>query len=374
MKQSAGYFRKPVEGWHSARYMLIMVVSLAVTVIVVRVYLELAGYPQLGNKTFHFAHALWGGLLQIIAASLMLIYLNEWVFSLSAALAGIGLGLFIDEIGKFITQTNDYFFPLAAPIIYVAMIFGVLVYLFVRRNEACDARGEMYIALEELKSLADKNMDALRHARLVNRLGQLAAQSERPDLAAVARALLQALPAETTPATTAEPHGINGVIEWAKRLEARRLTRVVARRLLILFFLVFGAFAIVEIAILLAIVLDRGNLEAPLIALLVKTNSLISSPYSLNWYFALMTIESIVGLFYLVTLAAFLSKRDLIAAQSGSIGLILSLTVGNTLAFYFDQFSVAANSLALLIGLVLVFRYRDRFLRQSSTTQEAHSG
>ena len=33
------------------------------TVAVTRVYLELTGYPQIGNAELHIAHALWGGLL-----------------------------------------------------------------------------------------------------------------------------------------------------------------------------------------------------------------------------------------------------------------------------------------------------------------------
>ncbi|PJF37797.1 MAG: hypothetical protein CUN55_20250, partial [Phototrophicales bacterium] len=122
-----------------------MVVSLAVTVIFTRLYLELAGYPQLGNDTFHIAHALWGGLCLTISASMMLIYLNQWIFVLSAVLTGIGLGLFVDEIGKFITQTNDYFFPLAAPLIYVSVLLVVMLYLFIQREDEYDVRSDMYI-------------------------------------------------------------------------------------------------------------------------------------------------------------------------------------------------------------------------------------
>ena len=73
-------FRRIVTGRKAEWYMLTMVIAFAITVVGTRLYLDITGYPQLGNSTFHFAHALWGGLLQVIAAVLMLIYLNEWVF------------------------------------------------------------------------------------------------------------------------------------------------------------------------------------------------------------------------------------------------------------------------------------------------------
>ena len=134
METSHRAYRRMVTGRNAAWYMLTMVVAFAITVVGTRLYLDITGYPQLGNSTFHFAHALWGGMLQVIAAILTLIYLNEWVFSLAAILAGVGIGLFIDEIGKFITQSSDYFFPLAAPIIYVAFILFVFAYLYIRRQ------------------------------------------------------------------------------------------------------------------------------------------------------------------------------------------------------------------------------------------------
>jgi hypothetical protein len=108
--------RRPIVSSDAWRYVLIMVVSFAISVVTTRLYLEAAGYPQIGNATFHFAHALWGGLLQVGAALLLLTFTNRWVYSLSAALAGIGIGLFVDEVGKFITQNNDYFFPLGTGI------------------------------------------------------------------------------------------------------------------------------------------------------------------------------------------------------------------------------------------------------------------
>jgi hypothetical protein len=53
-----------------------------------------------------------------IAVLLPLVLSNLWAIQASALLGGVGIGLFIDEVGKFITQTNDYFFPPAHSLIY----------------------------------------------------------------------------------------------------------------------------------------------------------------------------------------------------------------------------------------------------------------
>jgi hypothetical protein len=44
-------------------------------------------------------------------------------------ISGVGVGRFIDEVGKFNTQNNDYFFPTVAPIIYAFFLTSVLIYI-----------------------------------------------------------------------------------------------------------------------------------------------------------------------------------------------------------------------------------------------------
>ena len=100
--------RTPVKREDAERYILISLTCFGLTVAVTRIYLQWAGYPQIGNAELHIAHALWGGLLLFLSTLLTLIVANRWAFSLSAVLSGVGVGLFIDEVGKFITQKNDW--------------------------------------------------------------------------------------------------------------------------------------------------------------------------------------------------------------------------------------------------------------------------
>src|SRR5512137_1082660 len=119
--------RKPVKRRGAEKYLRYTLLSFAASVGLTRLFLELTGYPQLGGGGLHIAHVLWGGLLLFVGAIFPLIYANRWALTTSAVLAGMGVGLFIDEIGKFITSNNDYFYPAAAPIIYAFFLLTVLV-------------------------------------------------------------------------------------------------------------------------------------------------------------------------------------------------------------------------------------------------------
>jgi hypothetical protein len=88
----------------------IFLVASILSILGIRAFLAATGYPQLGGGGLHIAHMLWGGLFMLIALLLVLSFLNLSVRWLSALLAGIGFGTFIDELGKFITEDNDYFF------------------------------------------------------------------------------------------------------------------------------------------------------------------------------------------------------------------------------------------------------------------------
>ena len=158
--------RSPIIREHAADYLLISLVAFGITVVFCRVFLHLTGYPQISNDVLHIAHALWGGLLLFVAVLLLVMLTNRWAIKTSALLSGIGIGLFIDEVGKFITQTNDYFFPPALSLIYGFFIVNVFIYLYFRRPRQNDPRKAMYHAFEGLEEALDGDLDTEEAARI----------------------------------------------------------------------------------------------------------------------------------------------------------------------------------------------------------------
>lgn len=92
------------------------------TILLTRAYLELTGYPQIGGGELHIAHALWGGALMMLALLIGWMSLGFGPRVLAVLLGGIGFGLFLDEVGKFVTKTNDYFYGPSAEIMYILVV------------------------------------------------------------------------------------------------------------------------------------------------------------------------------------------------------------------------------------------------------------
>jgi hypothetical protein len=80
-----------------------MLVCAVATILIVRTQLWLTNYPQLGGRGLHIAHLLWGGLLMLVALVILLGFVSPSARQVAAVVGGVGLGLFTDELGKFVT-------------------------------------------------------------------------------------------------------------------------------------------------------------------------------------------------------------------------------------------------------------------------------
>lgn len=148
--------------------MEILLVAAVTSVLAIRLLLELTGYPQIGGGGLHVAHMLWGGLLMLLVIILLLSFMGSSVEHLAAVLGGIGFGTFIDEVGKFITSDNNYFFQPAVALIYLT--FVALFFLVRSVQSRQNFTEEEYllnaVRLIEQVALRDLDTEERRRARL----------------------------------------------------------------------------------------------------------------------------------------------------------------------------------------------------------------
>lgn len=361
MKEWLRHIRQPVQRERAQLYVFYMLLSFAVSVTLTRTFLQLTGYPQIGNSDLHIAHVLWGGLLLFIASLLPIIFANRWVYPLSAILGGAGVGLFIDEVGKFVTQTNDYFSPLAAPIIYALFLLTTLIYLSLRRPTPRSARSELYRSLEGLLDVIEHDLDEQERAILDQRLCYVVATADSPDMRALAESLLNFL---ATPTLQVTPHKPLPAVRFAtalKRIESRWFSRRIMRATLAIAFCLIGAFALIDLMVTLVAFFSPGLLEE-LAARLLATQPQVRGASSLTWALVRAVLEGAIGVFLLLGGVLLALGREELGTRLAYFGLLIALTMVNLLVFYFDQFSAIVSTFVQFSLLLAVLRYRMRFV------------
>ncbi len=343
--------RRPVGRARAGQDLGLLVVSFGVTVVVTRLYLMLSGYPQVGGGTYHIAHALWGGLLLIVGSMLPLLWGNRWALTLAALCSGVGVGLFIDEVGKYITTANNYFFPLAAPIIYLAFLAVLAVARWASQARRQDARAQTYVVLEQLTDTADGAVTDRVRRDLLARLEAIEAAEDRPDLAELA-ARLRPYVDGLAPSRAEQP------VSWRRLavLERRLLPKPVLRVLLVIGSFVVGTFSMIGLVIILALTSSDPNVT---IVIDDKTVPKGSHPPAL-W--AAAAGETVVGVLLLSAAVLLALRRDRLGTAALRLGVLIGLAAVNVVLGYVSAELVVIVALLELIGLGLCVRFRQRFL------------
>jgi hypothetical protein len=360
MNLFANRIRRPVERDGAAFYVFLTLLSFGLSVMFTRLFLQLTGYPQLGGGALHIAHLLWGGLLLFIGSISMLIFSNRWVYRLGAILSGVGVGLFIDEVGKFITRTNDYFYPPAAPIIYAFFLLIVMLYLGLRRHRPRDARSELYRVVDTLEEVFERDLDQNEQAILETRLQFVIDHAEYPDQQRLARELLSFILSEQVPLVAHKPGwgeiSIQKLMTWDERwISRRRLKAILVGGLGTM-----GVWALQDMARSILVFFSPHQFE-PVLTNLIQQGRLTGLT-SLAWLQMTISFQAACGLVLLAGTGLLISGRDARGVRISFYGLLMFLTMANLLEFYFDQFSTIGPALTQLILLLLLLNYRRRFL------------
>lgn len=159
-----------IRNFEAGRFLESFIVAAVASVLMIRLFLDLTGYPQISGGGLHVAHVLWGGLLMLAAIIILLSFLGRAAERVSAVVGGIGFGMFIDEVGKFVTSDNNYFFRPAVALMYVMFILIFLVARGLQTNQNFSDLEYLLNALREMEEVALHDMDKDEKERALNHL------------------------------------------------------------------------------------------------------------------------------------------------------------------------------------------------------------
>jgi hypothetical protein len=316
-------------------------------VLLIRFLLGLSGYPQLGGAGLHIAHLLWGGLLMVLGMFLLLVYLGQRVMRLAAIIGGLGFGVFLDELGKFITSDNDYFYKPAIALIYLVFVALFLVVRAVQRQRTWSQETYLINALVLLQEAVLHDLDTVEHRHAMALLRQ---SKEPASLAGPLGDLLAALP----PVDRRRTSMLSRMFKQARRRAHRALSsRWLPRLVSVVFCVRVLLFVLTTILIAFGIAV-AGTRPAPMEVIA----------------FAAAFISNAIGIVGVVSLL----RSRLAAFLWFKRSVIVSIFLADIFAFYEQQLA-ALSSLTLDVVLFVVLNalLRHELARRQTRSANAAS-
>ena len=309
----------------------LFIVAAVSTILLIRFSLHVSGYPTVGGGSLHVAHMLWGGLLMLAALTVLLTYLGRGSRRFAALIGGIGFGTFIDEVGKFVTHDNDYFYRPSVAIIYVIL---VLLYLAVRSLLRRGASREEYLvnALQGIGQAAEGGLEAGERARA---LGYLAGAGRDDPLSLALRDLLERIDQERA-VTPGAPERLR--LAFLAGYRSLATTSGFLRGLSI-FFMGQLAVKLSNICVVLLSHSDPGTLLQRL------ENPLAITPDGPGYIAALLVSASLLQSVFVAFGLARLRRSRLAAFRMFQRSILVSILFSQAFLFYLDQWTA-------LFGLV----------------------
>jgi hypothetical protein len=328
-----------VRNVRSGEHLTTFVVSGVATVLVTRLFLSLSGYPQIGGKGLHIAHVLPGGLLMLIAISLLLGYVGPVVRPAAATIGGIGFGLFIDEVGKFVTSDNNYFYKPTAAIVYIVFVLIVLGFRFLTTRRPIDPREELANVIDHTVEGVAGGLSRRRRAEAAELLravpGEIGGRRETVEL-------LAACPPDEVELAAPVDAAWQAIQRAFERLATHPKAPTVA--VAVLAVQVVGELVI-------AAVLGDGLSHLPVIG--VTAGSFLSATFTLRGALALRK-----------------GKRAR-AVRLFELAVLVSLMMTQVFQFAATQFAAAGGMLLDLVMLGLLRAERERMRRTVDTATKA---
>ncbi|MFN8675249.1 MAG: hypothetical protein U0Z70_02610 [Thermomicrobiales bacterium] len=323
---------RPIRSVYAPMLLEHFFVSAVVAVLLIRAYLEVTGYPQIGGDGLHIAHMLFGGFMMMAAMVIMLTYLGRRARLIAAVLGGAGFGTFIDELGKFITSDNDYFYQPTIALIYIIFVLLFLVGERIVRLAQATPTERLAQALDVTTDAVIEQFPASGRELALSLFSE--ADPKSPLTGANQRALRK---------IAAQPDPLPNFAERAANRVGRAYAWLTNQRWFLKFVLVISAVGIFFslVGLIVTVAVDPNQTEVQL------ATNVVAGP--------LLLANAIAGALLLIGLLAF--RHSVIAALGWfRRAALVSLLMVQPISFYDEQLA-AIVGLGLNLALLSALEY-----------------
>jgi len=329
----------------SADYLEYFLVAAVATVLAVRFYLHLTGYPRVGGETLHVAHVLWGGLFMAVAVFLLTSFLSRRTTRFAVVLGGVGFGLFIDEVGKFMTSDNDYFFRPAVAIMYALIVLLILAGMGLRRLRGYTQEEYLVNALKEMEEVALRDLDREEKQRALRYLGRSDPENPLVPILQDLLARIELVP-EPPPGPWARfKHRLHGLYARVTGLPGFRPALVIF----------FVGQLLFRLAYVFALVFLAGTGREPLPASIVFRFIAVRAEH-LSFISLAQVASSLLSAVFVMLGVIHLRRSRLLAYRDFKRSVLVTIFLTQFFLFYQEQFA-ALVGLGLNILLLVVLDY-----------------
>lgn len=338
-------FVRNLEAFYYAEVFLVCAVSAILTI---RLFLHLTGYPQIGNSTLHIAHMLWGGLLMLVSIVMLMSFIGRRSELWAAVLGGAGFGTFIDEVGKFVTRDNDYFFEPSVAIMYMIFVLIIISLQMLKSGWTFTRREYLINALRGLEEVALSDLDEDEKNKV---LGYLAKSDPDDPLTASVRKLIVG----TVPVPSQRP----GLYSRVKRGISKFYERIAGSRYfsagITIFFLLQFIITLLYVALITLFIglgKDRIMNMKALENITLRFEGLTFVEEARIFSSLLSGVFVILGVYYL-------RKSRLLSLRMFEWSVLVSILLTYVFIFYKEQFAALAGlsfNLLILVGLRIMIR------------------
>ncbi|TMD58807.1 MAG: hypothetical protein E6I87_11010 [Chloroflexi bacterium] len=331
-------------------------VSAIATLLIIRIYLEAAGYPQLGGEGLHIAHVLWGGLGMLLAILLLLLFLSSTTRLIAALVGGAGFGAFIDELGKFLTSDNNYFFKPTAAIVYVIFVLLFLAVRQIRRFRVLSQEECLVNAVELAEKLVVGNLTEVERDHALDLLSH-ADQSE-PLVATLRERFRAAVPQALQP-TPMRRIGTAATARYRSIASSILFRRVIA-----------GVFVLQGISFLLSVIAAAAVVTGSLFGIESATAALDEAAGGSTLTSWIQLAAGVVAGGLIVAGVVALRRSRLRAFHLFELAVLVDLFLVQPFAFLDSGFTATVDVL-LDVGLLAILRYLETQERRLALHDDA---